>query len=172
MTFKKVAFLIFLCLFFLFCDVLSKAYCYFYVPPMTSSVYPYGGIGVFRDVLGIDLSINYVENKGAAWGVLSSYQQYLMYARMIIILCLLSYVSICKMPYVRRFSLAFITTGAIGNVIDYFIYGHVVDMFHFRFFGYSYPVFNIADSMIFLGVVILFIFSFFEKKKQTDPTSS
>ena len=45
-----------------------------------------------------------------------------------------------------------ILAGAISNVIDTFVYGHVVDMIHFTFWGYDYAVFNLADSAVCLGV--------------------
>lgn len=167
MSFRQVSTLIGLCIFFLMSDILSKAYAFFNIAPLSwsTSVYPYGGIGVFHDFLGIDFSLNYVMNKGAAWGVLASFQEYLLYVRLLIIAGLLTYVIFGKMPYFKRFSLAFIATGAIGNVIDYFAYGHVVDMFYFVLWGYSYPVFNLADSLIFSGICLLFLHSFLEKKR-------
>jgi signal peptidase II len=38
-------------------------------------------------------------------------------------------------------------------VLDYLLYGHVIDFFHFVFWGYSFPIFNCADSYITLGVL-------------------
>jgi len=168
MSFKKLSFLIALCSFLLIADVLSKAYAYYYLPPLgwASSVYPYGGIGVFQGFLGIDFSLNYAMNKGAAWGFFASFQEYLLYARLLIITVLSTYILVGKMAYFKRLALSLIAIGAMGNVIDYFVYGHVVDMFYFVFWGYSYPVFNIADSSIFLGVFSLFLYSFLEKKSQ------
>lgn len=165
MDFKKSFLLIAACVFILGTDVFSKAYTYYYIPALGRSIatYPYGGIRVFHDFLGIDFSLNYVMNKGAAWGVFASFQDYLLYARLFIILILAAYLFVVKMPVLKRVALSLIAVGAIGNVIDYFVYGHVVDMFYFRFWGYSYPVFNIADSSIFMGLVFLFIFSFKEK---------
>jgi signal peptidase II len=61
-----------------------------------------------------------------------------------------------------RNSLSLVLTGALGNILDYFLYGHVVDLFRFSFRGYSFPVFNCADVWIFLGVSSLF----FEKVVQ------
>ena len=54
-------------------------------------------------------------------------------------------------------ALAMILGGAIGNVIDRFVHGAVVDFLHFYAFDYSFYVFNIADSAISLGVVFLII---------------
>jgi signal peptidase II len=54
-------------------------------------------------------------------------------------------------------------TGAIGNGIDYLAYGHVIDFFHFCFWGYSFAIFNLADSYITLGVFALLFLSRFAK---------
>lgn len=54
-------------------------------------------------------------------------------------------------PYIFGFSL--ILGGAIGNLIDRIIYGHVIDFFDFR----VWPVFNIADSAITVGAIIIAI---------------
>lgn len=138
-------------------DAMLKAYIHYNIPTITVSapIYPFGGIGVFRNWHGIDFSIVHVINKGAAWGVFSSLQEYLLYARMAIIGGLLTYLFFIKSSPFRKFSLMLIATGALGNVVDYFVYGHVVDMFYFILWDYSYPVFNIADSAIFLGIALL-----------------
>jgi len=53
--------------------------------------------------------------------------------------------------------LGLVIGGAVGNVIDRFIYGAVVDFFHFHAFGYSWYVFNVADAAIVLGVGAILI---------------
>ena len=52
-------------------------------------------------------------------------------------------------------ALSLILGGAIGNVIDRFVYGAVVDFFDFHAFGYHWPAFNVADSAISCGAVLL-----------------
>ncbi|MES2199774.1 MAG: signal peptidase II [Chlamydiota bacterium] len=154
------------CLMILGIDIFSKMYTYDHITLLSRSspLYPYGGIAVFKNWVGVDFSINYAMNKGAAWGIFSSFQEYLLYARLLIMGGLLSYILLVKMSYLRKFSLFCVLTGAVGNVIDFFLYGHVVDMFNFSFWGYSFPVFNVADSMIFFGVVCLLLQSSLEKR--------
>ncbi len=160
----RISFIFLFCFVLLGLDVALKLYTYKTIAPMrwSSCVYPYGGIPVFKDFFGIDFSLNYVMNKGAAWGVFSTFQEYLLYVRFLIMGGLLSYLVFVKLPFFKRFALSLVLTGAIGNVVDFFLYQHVVDMFHFCFFGYSFPVFNIADSIIFCGVAILLLHSLFE----------
>ena len=128
-----------------------------------SGFYPYGGISVFKNFCGIDFSIVHQINTGAAWGMFSNFQDYLLFFRIVMIGVILSYLVFFNKTPLRRLPLLLILSGAIGNVSDYFIYGHVVDMFYFNFWGYSYPVFNIADSVIFSGVAMLFFQSYSKK---------
>ncbi len=161
---------IFLCsIVLLSLDFISKEYTFQNIPPMywSSSVYPYGGIPVFQNFCGIDFSLNYVMNKGAAWGVFSSFQSYLLYARFLIIGALLAYTCFARLSFGRKLCLFLILTGAVGNVVDYFLYGHVVDLFHFRFWNYDFPVFNVADSVIFCAVTALMCLNLFEKHKKS-----
>ena len=57
-------------------------------------------------------------------------------------------------------ALALIIGGAIGNVIDRLIYGYVIDFLDFYYGSYHWPAFNIADSAIFVGAVLLVLDSF------------
>lgn len=145
-------------IFFLFAgivlfDQLTKWLTHTYIPLMTySSSYPYGGFGIFRDFLGIEFSISHLTNHGAAWGMLADFQIYLMALRILLIAGMAWYALFINKNSSWVYPLTLIVAGAIGNVLDYFIYGHVVDMLKFVFWGYEYPVFNLADSSVFLGV--------------------
>jgi signal peptidase II len=151
-------------------DILLKAYIHRELPLLSSSymTYPYGGIAVFKGWHGINFSIVHVANKGAAWGLFASLQDYLLYCRIAIIGGLISYICFATASLYRKSCLLLISMGAIGNVLDYFIYGHVVDMFYFTFGSYSYPVFNLADSFICTGVALLGLKSLFDKKKKHE----
>ena len=167
MNYKKAFIIIGVCLVLLMLDAFSKALCYYYISPMAfTSSYPYGGIGVFENFFGISFVITHVANKGAAWGIFSNYEHLLRVTRIAIILGMLGYLWVAKISYIKKFSLSLIATGALANVIDCFVYGHVIDLFYFRFWGYSYPVFNIADSMIFIGILVFLIAS--RKSKETS----
>ena len=51
--------------------------------------------------------------------------------------------------------LALIIGGAVGNVYDRLVHGAVVDFLHFHYAGHSWPAFNLADSAITVGVVLM-----------------
>jgi signal peptidase II len=56
---------------------------------------------------------------------------------------------------------ALIIAGAAGNVIDRGIRGEVIDFIRVHYYGWSYPIFNVADSAITIGVTLILIASFF-----------
>jgi signal peptidase II len=151
----------------LMADLISKYYVDKNIPMMNKfyHTYPYGGIGVFKNFLGIEFSITHLTNKGAAWGIFSEYQSSLIVLRVILIAALIFYLAFINKNKEWEIPLVFITVGALGNVIDFFIYGQVVDMFHFNFWTYSFAVFNIADSCVTIGIIWIFLVSTFEKKK-------
>jgi len=138
----------------------------FYLQPIqhAPNFFPFGGISVFQNFFGIDFCIHHVTNRGAAWGIGSGMQDLLLIVRIAVVAGLIAYLRISPKAREYRFPLAMIVAGGLGNILDYFIYGHVIDMFHLFFWGYSYPVFNIADASIFLGIVWLLFHSFMRKK--------
>lgn len=141
-----------------------KEYIQAYVRLASSPTYPYGGIGIFHNWCGgIDFSINHVTNTGAAWGIFSGVDKVLLVLRIILILGLGIYLFFFNKQREKELPFVLILTGAIGNVVDYFTYGHVVDMFHFSFWGHSFAVFNVADATIFCGVVFLMLLPLWEK---------
>ena len=148
----------------LFLDQLTKGLVYHYLPVIDSSMYwyPYGGIGIFRNFAGIEFSINHMTNTGAAWGVLGDHQLPLIILRIGLILGLFIYLFHFNRHKSWQFPLMLIIAGALGNVLDFFIYGHVVDMLHFVLWGHDFPVFNIADSAISIGIASLFFLTYFE----------
>jgi len=147
-------------------DFTSKFLTHNYLPRMRSSWlwYPYGGIGVFKDFFGIEFSLSHQINQGAAWGLFRDFQMPLLYLRIVLVIFLIVYAFWLNKQKNWSIPLALIISGAACNIFDYFLYGHVVDMLHFILWGYDFPVFNIADSAICIGIVWIIILSIMEKK--------
>ena len=96
--------------------------------------------------------ITNAHNKGAAWSILSGNTLFL------IIITFISIYLIYK--YTKEYKGIFkyiLYGGIIGNLIDRISYGYVRDFIDFRIFNYNYPVFNISDICIFIGIFILVI---------------
>jgi len=107
--------------------------------------------------------IRYVENKGAVWGIFSQSNSLIIpkiitalsfLALIVVIYFFLKLESRCKLELT---SLSFIIGGAIGNIIDRLYQGYVVDFLDVYIKTHHWPTFNIADSFISMGVVILII---------------
>lgn len=101
----------------------------------------------------------YLENPGAAWGMLGSLDPSLRlpFFRLAPLLAtgVLSflYFRAARRQFLLRLSLAAIIGGAIGNFVDRWVHGYVVDFIDWRIGTYHWPTFNVADVFISLGLV-------------------
>ncbi|HIQ98731.1 MAG TPA: signal peptidase II [Candidatus Scybalocola faecavium] len=112
--------------------------------------------------------LQYVENRGAAFGIFQN-QQIIFYILTLVIAALLLWFY-SKIPEERKYLLLKIPVivcfaGAIGNFIDRVAHGYVVDFFYFKLI--DFPVFNVADIYITCSAV-LFLILFFFKYKEDD----
>ena len=64
------------------------------------------------------------------------------------------------------FCLSLVFSGAIGNFIDRMTLGFVRDFFSFYIFGYPFPVFNVADICITVGIALILVSMFIDDKKE------
>jgi signal peptidase II len=115
----------------------------------------------FGDSIPIINNVLYItshRNRGAAWGILQG-QMWLFYAiTLIVIIALIYYIQkAAKGKWLLGLSLSLMLGGAIGNFIDRVFRKEVVDFIHTFIFGYNFPVFNVADSSLCIGVVLLMI---------------
>ena len=60
-------------------------------------------------------------------------------------------------PLLQIFYLALILGGALGNLFDRLVYGHVIDFLDFHWAGYHFPAFNVADSAITVGAAMMIL---------------
>lgn len=140
-------------------DVLTKALALHFVPPLMpkSGGYPFGGIPVFECSV-ISFSLNTIGNSGAAWGLFQGHSGLLFALRCAVIGALLLYLVFSRSLHRKGYqalALWLIAAGAVGNAIDYVMYGSVVDFLHFCFWQSSFPIFNLADSCITVGAMLL-----------------
>lgn len=105
-------------------------------------------------------NITYVRNTGAAWSVFAGETLGLIVISLIIIVLMIYYISKNKFKSkLELFGYSLILGGAIGNLYDRIVYGYVIDFLDFYIFGYDYPIFNLADSFIFIGVILVIIYT-------------
>ena len=109
------------------------------------------------------LSLTYVGNTGSAFGLLANRTVLLIIigiASLLIVLLFLRYLS--QVTTLSMVSIGLVWGGAVGNFIDRLRFGYVTDFVYFRLWGSFYwPAFNVADTAIVVGVVVL-IYSFYK----------
>lgn len=161
---KKSLFLIVI-LFLLALDQLTK-----YV--VARSITHYDSV----DVIPGFFKIIHIHNKGAIFGFFSrtnsSMLPILLKASSLIALGFVLYYFL-KTPVSDRFmnfSLALILAGALGNQVDRFSRGFVIDFLDFSFWGWHWPTFNFADMCISTGAVLLAFIFFFKRGPQCSPS--
>lgn len=106
--------------------------------------------------------IRYVKNPGAAWGMLSDKQPLFLIITPIVCV-LLIYYFFKSNDKMNSIGIALIFFGALGNFYDRLVLGFVRDMFSFNIFGYDFPVFNIADCCVVIGVGLLILATILEE---------
>ena len=121
------------------------------------------------------LNLVLVFNKGAAFSLFAQapgWQTPLLSAFAIGAALVVAYF-IVRNPDKKLFclGLALILGGAIGNVIDRLRFGHVVDFVDVHAFGWHWPAFNVADSAISVGAVILILEGFIGREKRPEAAS-
>lgn len=115
-------------------------------------------------------------NRGAAFGILQNQRWFFIIITIVIVIGVLWYMfhTIYQRRKLLSIALAFVLGGAIGNFVDRVVSGEVVDFFdfYFAFINYSFPIFNVADSAIVLGVGLILLDSIIlwrkEKQKMVD----
>ncbi len=116
-------------------------------------------------------NLTYVRNYGAAFSFLadhSGWQKFLFIALALAVSALLCGF-LWKNPYTARLqniAYSLILGGALGNCADRIYHGFVVDFLDFHWQDWHYPVFNVADIAIFVGVVLLVFEGFYSAKDE------
>jgi len=106
----------------------------------------------------------YVINTGAAFSFFRGQVDILRWISLIVSVILIIFVWYSpKISSLEQIGYGFILSGAIGNGIDRFLFGYVVDFLDFRLI--NFPVFNIADVAINIGVIVLLFSSFATESK-------
>ena len=96
-------------------------------------------------------------NFGAAWGILKNNTTTLIIFTIIALFIILRYMNSFKKNIRNNIAFSIILAGIAGNLADRVCFGYVRDFLDFKIFGYNFPVFNLADTFIVIGVGLLII---------------
>ena len=115
-------------------------------------------IGDSYEVIPHFLNITSHRNNGAAWGILSGKMGFFYIITLIILAVLIIfYIKETKYNAFMQVAISLLFAGALGNFIDRLFNGEVVDFIDTNIFGYDFPIFNIADSSLTIGVIFVII---------------
>ena len=122
---------------------------------LISLLIPYGQeIVIIKDFFWL----TYLKNTGAAWSLLEGQQGFfILLSSVACIVIGYFFLKSDKKQIWFRYSLIFIFVGAFGNLVDRITVGGVRDFLAFNLFGYHFPVFNVADTALNIGVVCLIV---------------
>ncbi len=149
-------------------------------------------LGESKQVLGDLVRLTYTENPGIAFGMEIGDKVYITILALIAVVIIFFYLyKVRNGNFAVRFSLGMILGGAIGNLIDRIFYGVIfgydklfhgrvvdfidIDFFDINLFGYHidrWPIFNIADASVTIGVLILLFAYHEEKQKELNEINS
>lgn len=121
-------------------------------------------------------NIRLAYNEGAAFSFLSDeggWQRW-FFTTMSIVISIAIIAWLKRLPKSNKLeavSLSLILGGAIGNLIDRAIYGHVIDFLDVYYQTYHWPTFNIADSAISCGIILFIASSFLTEKQQQQANA-
>lgn len=101
------------------------------------------------------VSLFYIRNTGAAWGILSGNMLFFFIVTVAICIGLVVWAHRQKRRPMEYLAYVLIFSGAVGNFIDRLRLGYVIDMFKFEFI--DFPIFNVADICLTLGVAIMIL---------------
>lgn len=135
-------------------------------------------VSIIKDIF----ELQYLENRGAAFGVMQG-QRWLLLGITLLTIAVLVFFYL-KLPFTKhylplRFTGILVGAGAVGNMIDRFFLGYVVDFFYFKLI--DFPIFNLADCYVVVAAVLGFLligfyykdddFAFLRKKQNESDNS-
>ncbi len=112
------------------------------------------------ELLGTFFRLTYVHNDGAAFGLPLGGRWSFIVVTVLVSLFILFYYVRSERTLTARWALALILGGALGNLVDRIRIGEVVDFLHVSVAGFSWPIFNVADIGVSVGVGLLAIHLF------------
>lgn len=102
--------------------------------------------------------LTYINNDGAAFSILVGKRIFLILIAVLVIVMLIRYIKKNNIQNkLELVSISLIIGGSLGNLMDRLVRGYVIDFLDFKLFNYNFPIFNLADTFIVIGVFLLLL---------------
>lgn len=102
--------------------------------------------------------LTYINNDGAAFSILVGKRIFLILIAVLAIVMLIRYIKKNNIQNkLELVSISLIIGGSLGNLMDRVVRGYVIDFLDFKIFNYNFPIFNLADTFIVIGVILLLL---------------
>ena len=115
--------------------------------------------------------LTYYQNTGAAWGIMANKTYLLIILSIIVLIIIYRYMYSFKLNKRNLLAFGLLLGGIVGNLLDRVIFGYVRDFLDFKIFGYNFPIFNISDCAIVIGIFLLII-AIFKKEEVYERDNS
>ncbi|MFI3260426.1 MAG: signal peptidase II [bacterium] len=109
------------------------------------------------DIIPGFFSLKLAYNNGAAFSIFSGNVTFLIIMNLLIFVFLFKYMKNFKKTFRNTLAFGLVFGGLFGNVIDRIRLGYVVDYLKFVFFGNTFPIFNLADTCLCIGMLLIII---------------
>ncbi|MBW5444789.1 signal peptidase II [Cohnella sp. CFH 77786] len=125
-------------------------------------------------VLGDFFILTSIRNRGAAFGILQEQRWFFLVITLVVVSAIVWYLrrSYGTGSRLLMTGLGMILGGAVGNFLDRALYGEVVDFLQFNFGSYTFPIFNLADTGICVGVALVILDSLLSYKQENKPNGN
>lgn len=122
-------------------------------------------IAVWPHVLVLD----YIQNPGAAWSMLGNARWLLILIALVVVAAVI-YIQTKYRPHIAyQVGMGLVLGGALGNLCDRVVFGRVTDYIYFEII--NYPVFNLADTAIVVGVLLILVRSLLSGRNEPKDSS-
>jgi signal peptidase II len=113
------------------------------------------------------LSWMYLRNTGAACSILEGQMWFFYIVTFVVVVVVVYYLQkYGSQSSLLSLSLSFVLAGSVGNVLDRIRLGYVVDMIRVEFI--DFPIFNVADMSLFIGVALLILYVFLDERNKKE----
>ena len=121
-------------------------------------------LGQSQEIIDNFFYFTYAHNTGVAWGMLAGHLWlFIIVALISAVLMIIFFKRTREEEILTRFGLVLTFAGMIGNLADRIVLGYVRDFIDVIIFNYNFPIFNIADVAVVIGVALIIIEIIFEE---------